>query len=71
VAQALGLMPHTFVGRTPASAADPLVGHSDFVETSTSRTRASGAGQGTRPTDSVRQLEKYVALRTSVRATIR
>jgi hypothetical protein len=44
----------SFVGRTPASAADPLVGHSDFVETSTSRARAPGAGQGTRPTDSVR-----------------
>jgi SAM-dependent methyltransferase len=43
-----------FVGRTPASAADPLVGHSDFVETSTSRAGVPGAGQGTRPTDSVR-----------------
>jgi hypothetical protein len=50
-------MSHTFVGRTPASAADPLVGHSDFVETSTSRARAPGAGQGTRPTDSVRWLD--------------
>jgi len=36
----------TFVGRTPASAADPLAVHSDFVETSTSRARAPSAGQG-------------------------
>jgi len=43
-----------FVGRTPASAAGPLAGYSDFVETSTSRARAPGAGQGTRPT------KKYV-----------
>src|SRR5258708_38808778 len=40
-----------FVGRTPASAAGPLAGHSDLVKTSTSRARAPGAGQGTRPTD--------------------
>jgi hypothetical protein len=56
----LGIMPHTFVGRTPASAADPQVGHSDFVETSKSRARAPGAGQGTRPTNSMRKWEKYV-----------
>jgi len=43
-------MPHTFVGRTPASAAGPLAGHPDLIETSTSRARAPGAGQGTRPT---------------------
>ena len=54
-------MPHTFVGRTPASAAGPLAGHSDFVETSTSRARAPGAGQGTRPTNSMRKWEKYAA----------
>jgi competence protein ComEA len=42
-----------FVGRTPASAADPLVGHSDVIKTSTSRARAPGAGQGTRPTNSM------------------
>jgi len=57
----LDLMPHTFVGRTPASAAGPLAGDSDFVETSTSRARAPGAGQGTRPTNSMRKWEKYVA----------
>ena len=55
-------MPHTFVGRTPASATGPLAGHPDLVETSTSRARAPGAGQGTRPTDSVRKGEEYVAL---------
>ena len=37
-------MRHTFVGRTPASAAGPLAGRWDFVETSTSRARAPGAG---------------------------
>ena len=37
------------VGRTPASAAGPLAGHSDFVETSTSRARAPSAGQGPTP----------------------
>jgi hypothetical protein len=42
-------MPPTFVGRTPASAAGPLAGHSDLVKTSTSRAKAPGAGQGTRP----------------------
>jgi len=58
-----GLAPNAtyFVGRTPASAASPLAGHSDFVETSTSRARAPGAGQGTRPTDAMRKWEKYVA----------
>jgi hypothetical protein len=59
------LMPHTFVVRkpasAPASAAGPLVGHSDLVETLTSRARAPGAGQGTRPTDAMRKWEKYVA----------
>ena len=39
------------VGRTPASAAGPLAGHSDVAEKSTSRAGAPGAGQGTRPTD--------------------
>jgi hypothetical protein len=43
----------SFVGRTPASAADPLVGYSDFVEISTSRARAPGAAQGSRPTKNV------------------
>jgi hypothetical protein len=61
VEQVANLMPHIFVGRTPASAADPLVGYSDFVEISTSRARAPGAGQGTRPTNSMRKREKYVA----------
>jgi hypothetical protein len=42
------------VGRTPASAADPLVGYSDVVKNSPSRARAPGAGQGTRPTNYVR-----------------
>jgi len=59
------LMPHTFVGRTPASAAGPLAGRWVLIKTSTSRARAPGAGQGTRPTDSMRKWEKYVA---SVRA---
>ncbi|HEY6391751.1 MAG TPA: condensation domain-containing protein, partial [Bryobacteraceae bacterium] len=40
------------VGRTPASADGPLAVHSEPVETWTSRARAPGAGQGTRPTDS-------------------
>jgi len=58
-----GLVPNAtyFVGWTPASAAGPLAGHSDLVETSTSRARAPGAGQGTRPTDFMRKWEKYVA----------
>jgi hypothetical protein len=47
-------LPHTIVGRTPASAAGPLAGYSDLVKTSTSRARAPGAGQGTRPTNSIR-----------------
>jgi len=55
-------MPHTFVGRTPASAAGPLAGPSDLVKTSTSRARAPGAGQGTRPTNSIWKWEKYVAI---------
>jgi hypothetical protein len=46
-------MPHLLVGRTPASAAGPLAGHTDLdlFKTSTSRARAPGAGQGTRPTN--------------------
>jgi N,N-dimethylformamidase beta subunit-like, C-terminal len=53
--RAPGLIPHTSVGRTPASAADPLVGYSDLVKASTGRARAPGAGQGTRPTNSMRK----------------
>jgi len=45
----------------PAFTAGPLGGHSDLVKTSTSRARAPGAGQGTRPTNSKRKWEKYVA----------
>jgi hypothetical protein len=55
-------MPHTFVGRTPASAADPLVGRFDFVETSTSRASTPGARQGPAPQILFGSLEKYVAL---------
>jgi hypothetical protein len=55
-------MPPTFVGRTPASAADPPVGYSDFVETSTSRARAPGAGQGTRPTVTINVVARLVRI---------
>ena len=50
-------MPLSFVGRTPASADGPRAVHPDLTETSTSRARAPGAGQGTRPTVFVREWE--------------
>jgi hypothetical protein len=57
-----------FCGADARVRSGPLASNSDFVETSTSRARAPGAGQGTRPTDSMRKWKKYVAF-LSVPAT--
>jgi hypothetical protein len=55
-------MLHTFVGRTPASAAGPLAGRSDLVRTSTSRAREPGAGQGTHPTRAPQYISEAIEI---------